>query len=82
LREEFQGDDSVELRILGLVNYAHATFAKFLEYVVVRYGLADHVIEPVLSGRTVFAAKFACLPVVRAKVSTEDPGRGEMPPSI
>jgi hypothetical protein len=40
--QEFQGDKAVEGYILGLVDYAHPTPAKFLDDAVVRYGLADH----------------------------------------
>ena len=42
LRRELQGDDALELRVLGLLDDAHATLAELLEDAVVRDGGADH----------------------------------------
>jgi hypothetical protein len=41
-REEFERDVSVELGVLGFVDYSHASLTKFVEYLIMRNGLADH----------------------------------------
>ncbi len=43
IRKEFQRDEAMQLRVLGLIDNAHTTAAKFFDDAVVRYGLADHV---------------------------------------
>ncbi len=40
--QEFQRDETFELRILGLVNNTHAALAQLLQDLVVADGLADH----------------------------------------
>ncbi len=42
IRQEFQGDETSEFDILGLVDHPHAASAQFFEDAVVRNGLADH----------------------------------------
>ena len=41
-RKEFQGDKSAQADVFGLVDYAHASAAEFLDDAVVRDGLAYH----------------------------------------
>src|SRR3990172_4835302 len=41
-RKKLQCREAVQLCILGLVNDAHPTLAKFFENAIVRYGLTDH----------------------------------------
>ncbi len=43
VRKEFQRHKAVQLRVLGLIDNAHTTAAKFFHDAIVRYGLADHV---------------------------------------
>jgi hypothetical protein len=45
-RKEFDGDVAVEPDVLGLVDDAHAAFAKLGDDLVVGYGLADHALPP------------------------------------
>ena len=40
--QEFEGDESVERQVLGLVDNAHAPAAEFLQDLVVADGFADH----------------------------------------
>src|SRR5580692_9842749 len=40
--KEFQGDETMEARVFGFVNHAHAAAAKFLDDAIVGNGLADH----------------------------------------
>jgi len=42
VRQEFEGDKTPELHILGLVDHTHAPAAQLLDYAIVRDGLADH----------------------------------------
>src|SRR6202049_335831 len=49
-RQELQGDEATKLRVLGLVDHAHPTAAKFLDDAVMRDGLADHSVDAWLSG--------------------------------
>src|SRR3984893_19532498 len=42
VRQKFQGDETTEHRILGLVDDTHAPAAQLLDDAVVRDGLADH----------------------------------------
>ena len=42
IRQEFQGDETSEFDILGLVDHPHAASAQVFEDAVVRNGLADH----------------------------------------
>ena len=42
VRKEFQGDEAVELGVLGLVDHSHAAATEFFEDAVVRDGLANH----------------------------------------
>ena len=46
VRQEFQGDKTAKLGVLGLVNYAHASATKPFDNVVVAEGLADEGIVP------------------------------------
>jgi hypothetical protein len=39
--QEFQGDETIQLHVLGLVDDTHATAAQLLDDAVVRDGLAD-----------------------------------------
>jgi hypothetical protein len=41
-RQELQGDEATNLRVLGLVHDTHPTAAELLDNAVVRDGLADH----------------------------------------
>jgi hypothetical protein len=41
-REELEGNDALELRVLGLVNHSHPALTEFLEDLVVGYGPAGH----------------------------------------
>ena len=41
-RKEFEGDKAAQADVFGLVDYAHASAAEFLDDAVVRDGLADH----------------------------------------
>jgi hypothetical protein len=43
--EELQGDETVQLYVLSLVDHAHAAATEFFDDAVVRDGLADHGIE-------------------------------------
>jgi hypothetical protein len=40
--QEFEGNESVQARIFGLIDHAHATAAQLLDDTVVRDGLTDH----------------------------------------
>ena len=42
VRQEFEGDKTTKLGVLGLVNYAHTAAAELFDDAVVRDGLADH----------------------------------------
>ena len=42
VRQELQGDKTVQARVLGLVHHAHAAATEFLKDAVVRDGLVDH----------------------------------------
>jgi len=42
VREEFQCNEALQARVLGLVHHAHAPAAKFSEDAIVREGLPDH----------------------------------------
>ena len=42
VRKKLKRDDAFELEVFGLVDYAHAAFAKLIEYFIVRYCFADH----------------------------------------
>ena len=42
VRQEFQGDEAVELGVFGFVDHTHAAAAKLLTDAIVRDGLADH----------------------------------------
>jgi hypothetical protein len=44
-RQEFQGDETTQLGVLGLVDHAHPATAELLDDAVVRDGLADHSAE-------------------------------------
>src|SRR5438128_1194216 len=41
-RQEFEGDETVQARVFGLVDHTHPTAAEFLQDAVVRDGLAEH----------------------------------------
>ena len=41
-RQEFEGDGTIELEVLGLVDNAHAPAAEFLKYLIVGDRCADH----------------------------------------
>src|ERR1700675_2052460 len=43
IRQEFQGDEAVELDVLGFVDDAHPTTTKLLDDAVVRDGFADQL---------------------------------------
>jgi hypothetical protein len=43
LRQKLEGDETVEPRVLSLVNHAHPTTAQLLDDAVVRDGLADEL---------------------------------------
>jgi hypothetical protein len=43
--QKFQGDETVQLNILGLVDDAHASTAKLLDDPVVGNGLAEHSVN-------------------------------------
>jgi len=43
--EKLEGNEAVELQILGFVDDAHSPFAKLLEDLVVADVLADHMIR-------------------------------------
>jgi hypothetical protein len=45
LRQEFEGDEAVDLYIWGLVNHTHATPAELVDDAVVRDDLAKQVEE-------------------------------------
>src|SRR5580704_12777107 len=51
LRQEFEGDEAVQARVLGFVYDAHAAAAEFFYDAVVRNGLADHSGDESSSGR-------------------------------
>ena len=57
IRQEFQGDETSEFDILGLVDQTHAASAQFLEDAVVRNGLADHGRKDSGNGRDGCGAK-------------------------
>src|ERR1700674_262249 len=40
--QEFQGNEAVQPRVFGLVDYPHPTTAEFLDDAVVRNGLTNH----------------------------------------
>jgi hypothetical protein len=42
LRQELEGDETMESRVLSLVHHSHSTTTKFLNDSVVRDGLTDH----------------------------------------
>ncbi len=48
-REEFQRNDTFELRIFGLVDDTHPSFPEFLEDLVMRDGLANQKHTPLTS---------------------------------
>jgi len=41
-KEETQGDEAAQPRVLGLIDHAHATATEPLDDAVVRDGLVDH----------------------------------------
>src|SRR5262249_16315115 len=45
IRQKFQGDEAMQLHILGLVHDTHSTAAELLDDAVMRNGLADHSAE-------------------------------------
>jgi hypothetical protein len=45
IRKELQGNETVELGVLGLVDHTHATTAQLLNNSVVGDGLTNHVGE-------------------------------------
>jgi hypothetical protein len=42
VRQKLQGDEAVQLYILGLVDHTHPAATELLDEAVVRDGLADH----------------------------------------
>jgi hypothetical protein len=42
LRQEFERDKTMEARVLGFIDHAHAATPEFLDDAVVRNGLANH----------------------------------------
>jgi hypothetical protein len=42
VRQELQGDEAVQLYVLGLVDHTHPAAAKFVDDAIVRNSLADH----------------------------------------
>jgi len=46
LREELEGDESVQLGVLSLIDYTHATTPELLENAIVGNGLAGHQHAP------------------------------------
>src|SRR5579864_8282275 len=42
VRQEFQGHEAAEPRVLGFIHYSHATTAKLLDDAIVRDALSDH----------------------------------------
>ena len=45
LVKEFNGDSPAKMRVLGQIDFAHASVPEFLENAVVRDGLPNHVAE-------------------------------------
>ena len=50
VRQKLQGDETVQARVLGLVNHTHAAAAELLDDAVMRDGLVDHKQMPRLFG--------------------------------
>ena len=46
-RQELEGHDALELRVLGLVDDPHPALAELLENLVVRYRLSNHFSKPI-----------------------------------
>src|SRR5215475_4819780 len=42
VRQEFEGNKTVQPCVLSFINDTHATAAQFFDNPIVRYGLADH----------------------------------------
>jgi hypothetical protein len=45
-REKLEGNESVELEVLGLVDHTHPALAELREDLIVRYSLTDHPVPP------------------------------------
>jgi len=82
IRQEFQGDETSEFDILGLVDHTHAASAKFFEDAVVRNGLADHGRKDSGNGRDGCRAKsmrrIGALPVNVSIASSRITGNPEV----
>src|SRR5580693_7266454 len=46
--KEFEGDEAAEVGVFRLVDYSHAAAAEFVDDAVVRDGLADHSVLPII----------------------------------
>jgi hypothetical protein len=44
LGKELEGDNSLQLEILGLIDDAHAAFTELLEDLIMRDSLSDHTL--------------------------------------
>src|SRR5437660_12581418 len=49
LRQEFQGNKTLELCVLSLVDNTHPAAAEFLDNAIMRNGLSDHVSDTLQS---------------------------------
>jgi hypothetical protein len=45
-RQDLDGDQTIQVRVTGFVDFAHAALAQLLDDAVVRYGLANHGRHP------------------------------------